>query len=218
MFATIVYHASMTEATLGAKIKLYRLRKDWSVAQLARAAEYTEGAIYHIEAGRRKPMSGTLSRIADALDVSTDDLLGRSSIHNALGVLPIGNTLSLPVLTEIRKGDNPNAVDAEQVALTAQQIPVDCRDHVLCLYPASDDALTPRVERGDLLLICLSETELESGQLALLWDDRNDCNLVRRLLIEDGEVWGYGTNPAWPPVRLDAEAIVGRVIQLIAEL
>jgi len=214
----MVYHRAMDIAQLGARIKQHRLHKDWSVAQLARASEYTEPAIYRIEAGDREPLSGTLARIADALNVSTDELLGRSSIHNALGVLPLGNTLTLPVLTTIRRGDDPNAVDAEQVAITAQQIPVDCRDHVLCLYPASDDALTPRVERGDLLLICLSETELESGQLALFWDDRNDCNLVRRLLIEDGEVWGYGTNPAWPPVRLDAEAIVGRVIQLIAEL
>ncbi len=66
----------MTSTSLGTQLKALRLRRGWSVAQLARAAEYTEGAIYHIESGDREPMSSTLAALARALDVSADELLG----------------------------------------------------------------------------------------------------------------------------------------------
>jgi transcriptional regulator with XRE-family HTH domain len=53
-----------------------QLRK-WSQSQLAEVAKLPPSSIAHFETGARKPSFDTLRRIANALEVSTDYLLGR---------------------------------------------------------------------------------------------------------------------------------------------
>lgn len=52
------------------------LRK-WSQSQLAEAAQLPPSSVAHFETGTRKPSFDTLRRLANALEVSTDYLLGR---------------------------------------------------------------------------------------------------------------------------------------------
>jgi transcriptional regulator with XRE-family HTH domain len=52
------------------------LRK-WSQSKLAEAAKLPPSSIAHFETGTRKPSFDTLRRLANALEVSTDYLLGR---------------------------------------------------------------------------------------------------------------------------------------------
>jgi len=92
--------------TFGQHLRQHRHHRGLSIAQLARAAELTESTIYRLEAeSRTQPRADTLQAIADALDITTDELLGRdSSVEQAFGVQEVGNTLRLPVLTTIRGG------------------------------------------------------------------------------------------------------------------
>ena len=53
-----------------------KLRK-WSQSQLAEKANMPPSSIAHFETGNRKPSFDTLRRLANALDVTTDYLLGR---------------------------------------------------------------------------------------------------------------------------------------------
>jgi transcriptional regulator with XRE-family HTH domain len=53
------------------------LRK-WSQSELASRAKMPPSSIAHFETGSRKPSFDTLRRLANALDVTTDYLLGRS--------------------------------------------------------------------------------------------------------------------------------------------
>ncbi len=52
------------------------LRK-WSQSKLAEEAKLPPSSIAHFETGSRKPSFDTLRRLANALEVSTDYLLGR---------------------------------------------------------------------------------------------------------------------------------------------
>lgn len=54
------------------------LRK-WSQSELATRAAMPPSSIAHFEAGSRKPSFDTLRRLANALEVTTDYLLGRSA-------------------------------------------------------------------------------------------------------------------------------------------
>jgi transcriptional regulator with XRE-family HTH domain len=49
----------------------------WSQSELAERAELPPSSIAHFESGSRKPSFHTLRRLATALDVTTDYLLGR---------------------------------------------------------------------------------------------------------------------------------------------
>lgn len=59
------------------KIARDKLRK-WSQAELAAKAGMPSTSIAHFEAGARKPSFDTLRKLANALDVTTDYLLGRT--------------------------------------------------------------------------------------------------------------------------------------------
>ena len=58
------------ENMVGKKIKYYRLKKGWTVEQLAKAIGCTKAAISLYENEEREPNSETIQKIADALEVS----------------------------------------------------------------------------------------------------------------------------------------------------
>lgn len=64
----------------GEQIKEIRKLRGMSQDQLAELASLNRVTIAKYESGRVEPGAQSLSRIADALDVSVDDLLGRSSV------------------------------------------------------------------------------------------------------------------------------------------
>jgi transcriptional regulator with XRE-family HTH domain len=60
-----------------ARLKTAREMREWSQVELGRKAELPASSVAHFEAGSRKPSFDTLRRLAIALDVTTDYLLGR---------------------------------------------------------------------------------------------------------------------------------------------
>jgi len=62
------------------KLKECRDALGWSQAQLARYAGLEPSAISHFETGRRTPSIANLIKLADALTVTTDTLLGRKPL------------------------------------------------------------------------------------------------------------------------------------------
>ena len=59
------------------RLRQARKLRDMEQAQLAAKAQLPPTSISHFEAGSRKPSFETLRRLAQALDVTTDYLLGR---------------------------------------------------------------------------------------------------------------------------------------------
>src|SRR3984893_1963797 len=59
------------------RLKAARDLRKWSQGDLAGRAGMPPSSIAHFEAGSRKPSFDTLKRLANALEVTTDYLLGR---------------------------------------------------------------------------------------------------------------------------------------------
>ena len=79
----------MKKSTRPTEIFSFRLRaarekRDLSQGDLAKRAGLQPSAVSHFETGSRKPSFDNLRRLADALKVSTDYLLGRVSEEDAL--------------------------------------------------------------------------------------------------------------------------------------
>ena len=60
---------------LGANLKRIRLEKGMSQADLCRELDVDKGYISNIESGKQNPTLATISRVANALGVSVDELL-----------------------------------------------------------------------------------------------------------------------------------------------
>jgi transcriptional regulator with XRE-family HTH domain len=72
----------MSEESKPSEIFMQRLRaardlRQWSQSDLATRAGMPPSSIAHFETGKRKPSFDTLKRLANALEVTTDYLLGR---------------------------------------------------------------------------------------------------------------------------------------------
>lgn len=59
------------------RLRVARQTREFSQDSLAKRANLQPSAISHFETGTRKPSFDNLRRLADALDVTTDYLLGR---------------------------------------------------------------------------------------------------------------------------------------------
>src|SRR4051794_32468274 len=69
--------------SLARRIRDCRYAKGWGPDELASRASISRTALYQIESGKTElPRAGTLRRIAGALDVPIDSLLGSSGAPN----------------------------------------------------------------------------------------------------------------------------------------
>ena len=68
-------------SSLAKRVRDCRYAKGWGPDELASRAEISRTALYQIESGKTElPRAGTLRRIARALDVSIDVLLGNAEV------------------------------------------------------------------------------------------------------------------------------------------
>src|SRR4051812_15272686 len=90
--------------SLAQRVRDYRYSKGWGPDELASRAAISRTALYQIESGKTGlPRAGTLRRIALALDVSMDDLLGHAdpashsaarSSHEHITAVPRGREMA----------------------------------------------------------------------------------------------------------------------------
>lgn len=71
---------SNSDSVFATRLREARARQGLNQAQLAQRAEMQPSAIAHFEANRRKPSFENVRRLAQALDVSSDYLMGVHTI------------------------------------------------------------------------------------------------------------------------------------------
>lgn len=80
--------------TLGERILILRRRLKMSQSELAKAAEVEKNTIARLEQGVMKDLSGaTVVRVARALQVSTDVVLGVEPLDEAGELLPTNDAM-----------------------------------------------------------------------------------------------------------------------------
>jgi transcriptional regulator with XRE-family HTH domain len=94
-------------------LRIAREKKELSQADLADRTGLQPSAISHFEAGRRSPSFDNLKRLADALNVPIDSLLGRESKHQVEG--PVAEKL-------FRNFEKLSAADQETLSNFAKML------------------------------------------------------------------------------------------------
>ena len=78
-------HDERIEVMIGQRVRQLREERGWNQSELAAEAGLTPAAVSQIEGDKRKPSAETLNGLADALEVSTDFLMGRKPDEEFLG-------------------------------------------------------------------------------------------------------------------------------------
>lgn len=104
----------------GEQIRKIRLKRGYNQEQLAELASLNRVTIAKYESGKVEPGAQALSRIADALEVTVDQLLGRETEENE---------------TE-NKQSTPKTIEARIVSFGMDQLPQDERDRIINVLQA----------------------------------------------------------------------------------
>ena len=174
---------------IGQRIAEIRGRQNLTQENLAELARLSRISIARYESGKIEPGANALNRIADALGVTTDELLGRKDrlspfidiLHSAV---PIAGDIACgaPLWAEENiEGytDLPSGVHAD--------FALRCKG----------DSMIPTFNDGDLVLIRKQE-EVENGQIAAVMIE-NEATL-KRFYAHDEEILLIADNPKYPPI------------------
>lgn len=182
-------------ADIGKKIAETRKTKGLSQDELAELATLNRVTIARYETGKAEPGAQALNRIADALEVTTDELLGREDrITPFIGIV----RKSVPIIGSIACGER----------VTPDTTPegyADLPDGVRADFAlrCKGDSMIPTLRDGDLVLI-RAQPEVEPGQIAAINIDGETT--LKHVYRQPGGIALIAENPEYAPVYISADA------------
>lgn len=195
---------------IGKRIASIRRERGFNQEELSEMARINRVTLARYETGTIEPGAMALSRIADALNVSTDELLCR--------------TEKLPPFIPIVKGAVPIVGEiACGVPITASQNIegyADLPDGVIADFAlkCKGDSMTPTFNDGDLVLI-RQQPEVEDGQIAALGIDGGAT--LKHIYRQDGGVVCVSDNPKFAPQFFPADetpTVYGKAVGFIRKI
>lgn len=182
------------------------------------------------KAGRAKPSTEALMKIANYFNVSVDYLLGRTDdpTPGNADKFPAEDMLELPVYATVAAGfDRPISSDNEDEGDT-QHVPrsivhgYDKED--LFVFLVSGDSMSPKFMPGDRVLV-VKQDSVDSGDIAIVCYKDYEDGTIKKVMYEPGcdYVDLVPANPAYAPIRLQGDElatcrVVGKVIYLFRKI
>lgn len=179
---------------IGKRIAEIRRERGYSQDQLAELAMLHRVSLAKYETGVVEPGALALSRIADALGVSTDELLCRTEkLPPFIGIVKN----AVPVVGTVSCG---KGITAEQNIEGYADLP----DGVYADFAlrCKGDSMTPTFNDGDLVLV-RQQPEVENGQIAVI--GVNDEAVLKRFYIQPNGIVCVSDNPKYPPLHFSGD-------------
>ena len=178
---------------VGRRISEIRREKGYSQEELAEMALLSRVTLARYETGMIEPGVFALSRIADALNVSTDELLCRT--EKLPPFIQLVNS-SVPIIGEIACG---SPITAEQNTEGYAELPDGV--HADFALRCRGDSMEPTFDQGDLVLI-RQQPDVTNGQIAAVGIE--DSATLKRVYKQENGIVCVSDNPAYPPMFFPA--------------
>lgn len=119
----------MSYLDIGDRIRMARIRIGMNQEELAELARLNRVTIAKYESGKVEPGAQAISRIADALEVSVDELLGRAAVAE--------------------KKREPHTLEARIVSGGMDKLPQEERDRIISVLQAMYSNHPELFDKGD---------------------------------------------------------------------
>ena len=178
---------------VGKRIAELRRERGINQEQLAEMALLSRVTVARYESGRIEPGASAISRIADVLNVSTDELLCRTEkLPPFISITKSG----VPIIGEIACG---TPITAQQNITGYADLPESVNaDFAL---KCKGQSMSPTFEEGDLVLI-RQTTDIENGQIAAVGVDGEAT--LKRVYQSEAGITCVSDNPAFAPMFFPA--------------
>lgn len=196
------------------RLKTLRIQRKMTQSELAKKIYISQPAYSKYEVGTASPNPETLSKIADALDVSVDYLLGSDSQPARPGYIRI------PVLGRVAAGI---PIDAIEEVIDWEDISADVAgDGEYFGLQIKGHSMEPKISDGDVVIV-RRQPDVDSGDIAVVLVNGDDAT-VKRIKKSPQGVTLIPSNPAYEPMYYSNDEIeslpvqiLGRVVELRAK-
>ncbi len=196
------------------RLKTLRIQRKMTQSELAKKIYISQPAYSKYEVGTASPNPETLSKIADALDVSVDYLLGSDSQPARPGYIRI------PVLGRVAAGI---PIDAIEEVIDWEDISAEAAgDGEYFGLQIKGHSMEPKISDGDVVIV-RRQPDVDSGDIAVVLVNGDDAT-VKRIKKSPQGVTLIPSNPAYEPMYYSNEEIeslpvqiLGRVVELRAK-
>lgn len=196
------------------RLKTLRIQRKMTQSELAKKIYISQPAYSKYEVGTASPNPETLSKIADALDVSVDYLLGSDSQPARPGYIRV------PVLGRVAAGI---PIDAIEEVIDWEDISAEAAgDGEYFGLQIKGHSMEPKISDGDVVIV-RRQPDVDSGDIAVVLVNGDDAT-VKRIKKSPQGVTLIPSNPAYEPMyytNAEIESlpvqILGRVVELRAK-
>lgn len=231
---------------IGENIKRYRLQNGWTQQELGAKIGISKNAIGNYEKGFRSPKKDTMFDLANAFNISIDDLfppIQNDSSSNVSQIQSIYDELNPPRQVKVLNYAKMQLNEQEnEVSETIQLYSYDYYDHPASagtgqylndvrverielpvdidadfVIPIKGDSMEPDYHDGDLVFIQTS-VDLNDGVIGVF--NYNGDAYIKQLVIDKEQAYLHSLNPAYKdmPITPDTDfRIIGEVVDLYRE-
>ena len=228
---------------IGENIKRYRLQNGWTQQELGAKIGISKNAIGNYEKGFRSPKKDTMFDLANAFNISIDDLfppIQNDSSSNASQIQSIYDELNPPRQVKVLNYAKMQLNEQEnEVSEAIQLYSYDYYDHPASagtgqylndvrverielpvdidadfVIPIKGDSMEPDYHDGDLVFIQTS-VDLNDGVIGVF--NYNGDAYIKQLVIDKEQAYLHSLNPAYKdmPITPDTDfRIIGEVVDL----
>lgn len=192
--------------TIAQNIKRIREDRGLTQEQLAELADLNRVTVAKYEMGRVVPSSNTLLRLAEALRVSPNILLGGGAEEMANR-----KAIPIPVLGRVPAGIPFEAIED---VLDWEEIPAEqAKRGEYFALKVKGDSMEPRIYDGDVLIVRKQSTA-ESGNVVIALVNGDDATVKRFKRLEHG-IMLLPNNPAYEPMVFTDEDVQKLPVEII---
>jgi hypothetical protein len=231
---------------IGENIKRYRLQNGWTQQELGAKIGISKNAIGNYEKGFRSPKKDTMFDLANAFNISIDDLfppIQNDSSSNVSQIQSIYDELNPPRQVKVLNYAKMQLNEQEnEVSEAIQLYSYDYYDHPASagtgqylndvrverielpvdidadfVIPIKGDSMEPDYHDGDLVFIQTS-VDLNDGVIGVFNYDGDAY--IKQLVIDEDQAYLHSLNPAYKDMPITPETdfrIIGEVVDLYRE-
>lgn len=231
---------------IGENIKRYRLQNGWTQQELGAKIGISKNAIGNYEKGFRSPKKDTMFDLANAFNISIDDLfppIQNDSSSNVSQIQSIYDELNPPRQVKVLNYAKIQLNEQEnEVSEAIQLYSYDYYDHPASagtgqylndvrverielpvdidadfVIPIKGDSMEPDYHDGDLVFIQTS-VDLNDGVIGVFNYDGDAY--IKQLVIDEDQAYLHSLNPAYKDMPITPETdfrIIGEVVDLYRE-
>ncbi len=203
---------------VGERIKKLREERGITRQKLAEIVGVSTTSLYYIEKGINIPSSTLVAKIAEALGVTTDYLLGLTDdprpITERAGMKPLKGKI-IPVFDGAAAGNGGKYPDGSSPVEYIQLPEGVMGEFGVKVY---GDSMMPEIVDGDIVVVDRRLEIRNNDRVVVILEDPHclePCAVVKIYKEVNGSKYLISLNPAYPPILLKEVKFIAKVVYIL---